>query len=113
MQVVHVEDARSVDYAMSASKHVDALLLDSGRLGAPVKELGGKGRTHDWNLSRQIRDTVPVPIFLAGGLTQENIVEALRAVEPFGVDLCSGVREANLLVEDKVAGFFSAIPVSR
>ena len=56
VQVVHVEDETSVAYAFAAADTVDALLLDSGRLNAPIKELGGTGRTHDWSLSRRIRD---------------------------------------------------------
>ena len=87
VQVVHVEDEESVRYALSAARTVDALLLDSGRLKAPVKELGGTGRTHDWALSRQIRDHAGKPIFLAGGLTDANVTEAIRTVEPFGLDL--------------------------
>ncbi len=106
VQVVHVEDSSSVDYAISVSGQVDALLLDSGRLSAPVKEFGGTGRTHDWNLSRQIRDTVSIPVFLAGGLNPANVAEAIRAVEPFGIDLCSGLREGNRLIETKLAAFF-------
>ncbi len=112
VQVVHVEDGASVEYAISISKHVDALLLDSGKLSAPVKELGGTGRTHDWKLSRQIRDSASVPVFLAGGLNELNVMDAIRAVEPFGIDLCSGLRENKQLIESKVAAFFSAIPRS-
>lgn len=68
VQVVHVTDQSSVEYAIAAASHVDALLLDSGNLNLAVKELGGTGRTHDWTLSRRIRDAVAVPIYLAGGL---------------------------------------------
>src|ERR1700677_3100798 len=58
VQVVHVTDAASVDYAITASAYMDALLLDSGNLNLGVQELGGTGRTHDWNLSRRIRDAI-------------------------------------------------------
>ncbi|WOO41134.1 phosphoribosylanthranilate isomerase [Rubellicoccus peritrichatus] len=110
VQVVHVEDMESVDYAVSAAEHVDALLLDSGRLSAPIKELGGTGRTHDWGLSRKIRDAIKIPLFLAGGLTEENVAEAIRLVEPFGIDLCSSVRTADSLDFEKLGAFFAAIP---
>jgi phosphoribosylanthranilate isomerase len=82
VQVVHVTDQASVDYAVAAATHVDALLLDSGNLSLAVKELGGTGRTHDWSLSRRIREAIGIPLFLAGGLNQANVAEAIAAVEP-------------------------------
>ena len=113
VQVVHVENSASVDYAISAAEHVDAILLDSGNLAAPVKEFGGTGRTHDWELSRQIRDAIGVPLYLAGGLNRENVAEAIRVVEPFGVDLCSSVRTEDRLDIEKLTDFFSAIEGGR
>jgi phosphoribosylanthranilate isomerase len=110
VQVVHVTDAASVDYAVAAAMHVDALLLDSGNLKLDVKELGGTGRTHDWTLSRRIRDAIGIPLFLAGGLNSANVAEAIAAVEPFGLDLCSGVRTKDRLDPVKLRAFFAAIP---
>jgi len=109
VQVVHVENAASVDYAISAAEHVDAILLDSGSLDTAVKEFGGTGRIHDWDLSRQIRDAIGIPLYLAGGLNRENVAEAIRVVEPFGVDLCSSVRSDDLLDVEKLADFFAAM----
>ena len=109
VQVVHVTDSASVEYALAAAEHVDALLLDSGNLGLAVKELGGTGRTHDWTLSRRIRDAIRIPVFLAGGLTPTNVAEAIAAVEPFGLDLCSGVRTNDHLDPVKLHRFFAAI----
>lgn len=109
VQVVHVFGEESVEYAIAAAEHVDALLLDSGNLSLPVKELGGTGRVHDWKLSRRIREAVPVPIFLAGGLRPENVAEAMATVQPFGLDLCSGVRTDGLLDRRKLEAFFAAI----
>ncbi|MBS0658790.1 MAG: phosphoribosylanthranilate isomerase [Verrucomicrobia bacterium] len=109
VQVVHVEGPESVEYALAAAEHVDALLLDSGRLSLAVRELGGTGRVHDWKLSRQIRDQARVPIFLAGGLRPENVRRALVAVQPFGLDLCSGVRTNDRLDEAKLRAFMAAI----
>ena len=106
VQVVHVTGPEAVDEAAVVAPHVDAVLLDSGNQSLAVKELGGTGRTHDWALSRRIRETVGVPIFLAGGLKPSNIAEAVRQVEPFGVDVCSGVRTSGRLDEAKLAGFF-------
>lgn len=109
VQVVHVEDEASVSYALAAAPNVDALLLDSGRLNAPVKELGGTGRTHDWSLSRRIRDHAGKPIFLAGGLRAVNVAEAIHTVEPFGLDLCTGVRTDGALDPRKVEAFMRAV----
>ena len=110
VQVVHVIDSSSVDYAVAVSEHVDALLLDSGNPKLSVKELGGTGRTHDWALSRRIRDSTRIPLFLAGGLTASNVADAVAAVEPFGLDLCSSVRTDDRLDESKLRAFFAAIP---
>lgn len=110
VQVVHVMDERTVDYALAAAEHVDALLLDSGNLSLPVKQLGGTGRTHDWALSRRIREASRVPVFLAGGLTPANVAAAVAAVEPFGLDLCSGVRTNDDLDPVKLRAFFAALP---
>jgi len=110
VQVVHVTGEEAMDYALSAAGQVDALLLDSGNPGHPVKELGGTGRTHDWTFSRQIRNAVRIPIFLAGGLTSANVAEAIATVEPFGLDLCSGVRTNDQLDAGKLRAFFAAIP---
>ena len=106
VQVVHVTGPEAVDEAAAVAPHVDAVLLDSGNQSLAVKELGGTGRTHDWALSRRIRETVAVPIFLAGGLKPSNISEAVRQVSPFGVDVCSGVRTDGKLDEVKLAEFF-------
>ena len=109
VQVVHVEDHESVEYALAVARNVDALLLDSGRLNAPVKELGGTGRTHDWSLSRRIRDHAGKPIFLAGGLRAENVAEAIRTVQPFGLDLCTSVRTDGRLDAQKLERFMHAV----
>ncbi len=108
VQVVHVTGPESVHEAVEVASHVDAILLDSGNQGLPVKELGGTGRRHDWSVSRRIRESVPVPVFLAGGLRPENVAEAIREVGPFGLDVCTGVRTDGRLDEDKLARFFRA-----
>ncbi len=109
VQVIHVIDQASVEEALRIAAHVDALLLDSGNPQLAIKELGGTGRTHDWRLSRQIREQSDVPIFLAGGLHAGNVREAITAVGPFGVDLCSGVRTHGRLDAEKLAAFFGAV----
>jgi phosphoribosylanthranilate isomerase len=109
VQVVHVTGPESVVEATNVAPHVDAILLDSGNQKLAVKELGGTGRTHDWRLSRRIRARVQVPLFLAGGLTPENVARAVAEVEPFGLDLCSGVRTDGKLDAEKLERFFSEV----
>lgn len=109
VQVVHVTGPEALNEAMQAAPHVHALLLDSGNPAAPVKELGGTGRTHDWETSRLIRARSSVPVFLAGGLRPDNVEAAIRTVRPFGVDVCSGVRTNGQLDPDKLVAFLAAV----
>jgi phosphoribosylanthranilate isomerase len=111
VQVIHVTGPESLDDALSVAPHVSALLLDSGRPSLAVKELGGTGRTHDWTVSRAIRDAAAgvAPVFLAGGLHAGNVAEAVAAVDPFGVDLCSGVRTHGRLDAKKLRAFMHAV----
>jgi phosphoribosylanthranilate isomerase len=109
VQVVHVTGPESVEQAVQVAPHVDAILLDSGNQKLAVKELGGTGRTHDWSLSRAIRERIGIPLFLAGGLTPENVGQAIAEVGPFGLDVCSGVRTDGKLDANKLTGFFSAV----
>ena len=109
VQVVHVTGPGSVDEALEVQETSDAILLDSGNQSLDVKELGGTGRTHDWAVSATIREKAQVPIFLAGGLNPENVREAIAAVRPFGVDVCSGLRTEGKLDAEKVAAFMRAV----
>jgi phosphoribosylanthranilate isomerase len=109
VQVIHVIDDNSVKEAIEISKYVDAILLDSGNPNLSVKELGGTGRTHNWDLSREIRNSISIPLFLAGGLNKENVRQAIEAVQPFGLDLCSSVRTDGKLDSQKLKDFFNAI----
>jgi phosphoribosylanthranilate isomerase len=110
VQVIHVEDGAALGRARSLQSEVDALLLDSGRPQAPTPELGGTGRTHDWEVSARIVRDVRVPVFLAGGLRAENVGDAVRVVKPYGVDLCSGVRIDGALDEERLVDFVSRVP---
>jgi phosphoribosylanthranilate isomerase len=91
LKAVHVtgEDAprRALDHAGNA----DALVLDT----RTADRLGGTGQTHDWSVSARIVAAVaPLPVYLAGGLRPENVVEAILRVRPAGVDVNSGVEDA-------------------
>jgi len=108
VQVVHVVGERSVDEAAELAEFVDAILLDSGNPSLAIKELGGTGRRHDWALSRRIVENCGNPVFLAGGLNADNVREAIDKVQPFGLDICSGVRTDGLLDQWKLEKFFAA-----
>ena len=109
VQVIHVTGPESVDEAIAIAPEVDAILLDSGNQSLAIKELGGTGRTHDWNLSRRIREAIDVPMFLAGGLNPSNVAAAIREVQPFGIDVCSGLRSEGHLDPQKLQSFFTQI----
>lgn len=109
VQVVHVTDESSVEYALKVSEYANAILLDSGNPLLKTKILGGTGKTHNWEISKKIREAVKIPLYLAGGLNAENVKEAIETVQPYGVDLCSGVRTDGKLDTQKVENFFSQI----
>jgi Phosphoribosylanthranilate isomerase len=105
VQVIHVIDESSFEEALAISVLVDAILLDSGNPKLKIKKLGGTGRVHNWKLSRRIRETVNCPVFLAGGLNPDNVRQAINEVQPFAVDVCSGVRTDGHLDRKKVELF--------
>ena len=109
VQVVHVTGEEAIERALEVAPNVDAILLDSGNPNLPERELGGTGRTHDWKISRRIREKVNVPVFLAGGLRPDNVTAAIKEVQPFGVDVCTGVRSDSALDEAKLAAFFKSV----
>ena len=109
VQVIHVQNESDIDRGGRCAQLVDALLLDSGRPAAAIKELGGTGRTHDWSISRRIVESVRVPVFLAGGLNASNVRGAVEAVRPYGVDVCSGVRTNGKLDGAKLDAFVRAL----
>jgi phosphoribosylanthranilate isomerase len=93
IRAVHVTGPEALAAARALERHVDALILDTydpvtGRHGAT-------GKTHDWSISRELVASVRVPVILAGGLTPENVVDAVRTVAPGGIDVHTGVVNAD------------------
>jgi len=109
VQVIHITGEESIKEAVEVSKDAHGILLDSGNQSLAVKELGGTGRVHNWDISRRIVDSVNVPVFLAGGLNSSNVKEAINKVKPFAVDICSGVRTNGKLDEEKLKALFNEI----
>lgn len=88
VKAVHVEGEGAIETARRVAPHVDGVLLDS----RTPSRLGGTGVTHDWTISRRIRDSLPgTPVILAGGLRPENVIASIETVQPYGVDVNSGV----------------------
>jgi phosphoribosylanthranilate isomerase len=109
VQVIHVTGEESIEQAVGVHDDVDAILLDSGNPKAAVKTLGGTGNVHNWDISYALVKAVKVPVFLAGGLHADNVKEAIQRVQPFGVDICSGVRTNGKLDAEKLKAFMEAV----
>ena len=107
VQVVHVAGEESIAAAERAAEGSHAVLLDSGNPAAAVRELGGTGRRHDWQISARIRERLEVPVYLAGGLTPANAGEALAVVRPFALDVCSGLRDKTFALDRAKLGDFA------
>ena len=73
-----------MDAAVQFQQVSDYLLLDTKSPEETV--IGATGQTHDWTISREIVERVSIPVILAGGLSPENVAEAIRVVQPWGVD---------------------------
>jgi phosphoribosylanthranilate isomerase len=104
VRAVHVERGAAADEVLARIEAGTAVacLLDTAQEGAH----GGSGRTMDWSIARQVASRLPV--VLAGGLTPENVIEAVRMVRPWGVDVSSGVETDGSKDPSKVRAFVRA-----
>ena len=84
MQAIAVTGPDAVQHAVDFAAVVDALILDS--YSSEIGGIGAVGEVHDWQVSAQVVRAVDVPVILAGGLTPENVAQAIEAVRPWGVD---------------------------
>ncbi|GAB5374428.1 MAG: phosphoribosylanthranilate isomerase [Acuticoccus sp.] len=107
VQVIHVEGPEALETIARYGERPHGFLLDSGR--PSVNELGGTGRAHDWQVSARCVRDAPRPVFLAGGLTPQNVGAAVNEVRPFGVDVCSGLRDDTGLDPARLAAFVTAV----
>lgn len=101
-KVVPVVDTADESLALAYDEVADALLVDtpSGEGG------GGTGRTHDWDATRDLSRELHSPVILAGGLTPDNVAAAVDAVDPYGVDVASGVESSDGVKDHGAVGEF-------
>jgi len=88
LKAFRIRSAESLDAL--ADYHTDAYLLDA----YSAEARGGTGEKFNWDLAIDAQKTFGKPIFLAGGLTPENVADAVRQIRPFAVDVSSGVESA-------------------
>lgn len=84
MQAISVDDMSALDFAKEYEEISDYFILDTST--SAVQGVGASGNVHDWNVSKAIVDSVSIPVVLAGGLSPENVQEAISKVKPWGVD---------------------------
>lgn len=84
MQAISVAGPKAIDVALAYQDVADYLILDTQ--ASDIAGIGASGETHDWNISRAIVQQVHIPVILAGGLSPENVAEAISVVQPWGVD---------------------------
>jgi phosphoribosylanthranilate isomerase len=92
-KAVHVFDENAISEAQKYVGAVDGIVLDT--VIKETGQIGGTGQTHDWRISGKIVQSVPLPVILAGGLNPDNVMEAIKTVRPYAVDVNSGVSNSD------------------
>jgi phosphoribosylanthranilate isomerase len=101
IKTVHVAEDGMIHGIMPEEEYVDLILLDTFST-----QIGGTGKTHSWDTSRAIVEQSSIPVILSGGLTPENVKKAIQEVNPYGVDIASGVESSGgKKSKDKVLKF--------
>ncbi|MHC8603723.1 phosphoribosylanthranilate isomerase [Arenicellales bacterium IMCC58067] len=109
IQVIHVENDSALGLIERYNEVADAFLLDSGKTIGTNPQFGGTGKVHDWVISKQFVQSTDLPVYLAGGLSSENVFRAVTEVRPAGVDVCSGVRSNDTLDLEKLQAFVQEV----
>lgn len=84
LRAIAVRAGETLTEADAHQECVDYLMLDSGAKGRPFA--GATGETHDWSISRTVVERSRIPVILAGGLSADNVADAIATVRPWGVD---------------------------
>lgn len=90
IKLVHVVDEQSIEQVKIFSEISDAILLDT--VNFSTNQVGGTGKTHNWDIDERIVRETDANIIVAGGLNVENVSDAITKINPFGVDVNSGVQ---------------------
>lgn len=93
VRLIHVSKEGEICTNLDKIKYADFYLLDSFNL--KTNQVGGTGLTHDWKKSKEIIENLDKPAFLAGGLNPNNVAEAIRLANPYGVDVNSGCKNSS------------------
>jgi phosphoribosylanthranilate isomerase len=101
VKAVHVTDESAIKTGKLYEPYADALILDT----RTREKIGGTGIPHDWNISATIVANSTIPVILAGGLTPENVSEAIRKVRPYGVDVHTGVKKNGVRNPERTLAF--------
>lgn len=102
MEAIGVEDERAIKDAVERASYADILILDS--VSSVVPGIGAAGVTHDWSIDKRIKESVSIPVVIAGGLGPENVEEAMNIVHPDGVDSLTrtSIKENGILVRKDI-----------
>lgn len=104
MRLIHISNTGEIYTNYNEIKYADYYILDS--FNKSTNQVGGTGLIHDWNISHKIIKQLNKPTFLAGGLTPDNVQDAINTVDPYGVDVNSGCKnELGMKDRDKVIAF--------
>ena len=109
MKAVHVMDESAIATVKYFSDTADAILLDT----RTADRIGGTGITHDWNISAKIVKECSCPVILAGGLTPENVTEAIIRVRPYAVDVHTGVKKNGVRDAERTRAFVTNARTAR
>lgn len=93
IKLVHVIDEKSMQQVDFFANSSDAILLDT--INNVTDQVGGTGKTHNWEIDRKIVEHTNAKIIIAGGLNPNNIKEAIHKIKPYGVDVNTGVQNKN------------------
>jgi phosphoribosylanthranilate isomerase len=106
MKALRVPPGKDVPRAAQAYPSASAILLDAWH----PREAGGTGRRFDWQVACEVNEVLPGRVVLAGGLAPDNVAEAIRLVDPWAVDVSSGVESApGIKSPDKLNEFFREV----
>lgn len=93
IRVIHISQNGKLLTDISKMKYVDFYFTDS--INTKTNQVGGTGLTHDYNIDKKLVEKLDKPVFVAGGLTTENIADVVALCRPYGVDVNSGCRGEN------------------